>query len=229
MALARYTFLPWLRRGAASSIVGPALAASRAEVNASLALSDGAVTGPPIEKTFKLLGPGDVVGLDADLVVRTEPKGWVTDFEPNYLTFIEFYDEDFPWRFTPAPPDAATHRLTPWISLLVLAEEEFERNLAPGRPLTSVRIKTGDPAGLFPPADQLWAWAHVQVAGEVGGGAAPDLAQLRARLDGQPDSGVSRVPLSAASRSGPGLSRLPRADLRSGPQGRARAADRRRQ
>ena len=30
------------------------------------------------------------------------------DFEPNYLPFVEFYDEDFPWRYTPAPAGAAS-------------------------------------------------------------------------------------------------------------------------
>jgi hypothetical protein len=193
MALARYTFLPWLRRGAAGAITAPATVKSRAEIAVSFAVSDGTRTSAPIAKTFKLLGPGDVVGIDADLIVRTEPRNWVTDFEPNYLPFVDFYDEDFPWRFTPAPPDAATHRLTPWISLLVLAEGEFERNLVPDRPLTSIWIKTNDAASLFPPGDQLWAWAHVQVAGEVGAGSATDLAQLGQRLGSQPDSGVSRV------------------------------------
>ena len=36
------------------------------------------------------------------MVVRTEPLNWITDFEPNYLPFVEFYDEDFAWRYTPA-------------------------------------------------------------------------------------------------------------------------------
>ncbi len=193
MALARYSFLAWLRRGAANAVIAPATAKSRAEIKVSLALSDGAATGAPIEKTFKLQGPGDVVGISQDLVVRTEPRHWVTDFEPNYLPFIEFYDEDFCWRHTPAPADLPSHRLTPWLSLLVLAEGEFERNQAPSRPLTSVIVNSPNLASFFPPEGQLWAWAHVQIAGDVGGDAAPDLAQLRARLDAAPDSGVSRL------------------------------------
>ena len=190
MALARYTYLAWLRRGAANAILAPAAAKSRAEIKVSLALSDGSVTGAPIEKTFKLMGPGDIVGIGPDLVVRTEPRNWVTDFEPNYLPFIEFYDEDFPWRHTPAPADAS-HRLTPWLSLLVLAEGEFDRDSGPGRPLTSVIVKAPDPASFFPPADQLWAWAHVQVTGDVGGTGRPTSASSRR---------ASRVPRTAAFR-----------------------------
>jgi len=193
MALARYTYLAWLRRGAANSIVAPATGRSRAEIKVSLALSDGTVTGASIEKSFKLLGPGDIVGVNADEVVRTEPRHWVTDFEPNYFAFIDFYDEDFPWRHTPAPADSATHRLVPWLSLLVLAKGEYDVNSAPGRPLPSVVVKGTNLASFFPPVDQLWAWAHVQVAGDAGGTRNPDLGALRARIDGLPDGSVSRI------------------------------------
>jgi hypothetical protein len=192
MALARYTFLPWLRRGAANAISAPATAMSRATVTVSVAVSDGATTGAPIEKTFGVTGPGDVIGINPDLIVRTEPRGWVTDFEPNYFAFVEFYDEDFPWRHTPAPADPA-HRLVPWLMLLVLAEDEFDRNLTPGRPLTSVRLKAPDASSYFPSDDQLWAWAHVQIAGDIAGGAVPDPAALQAKLASAPDSGVSRL------------------------------------
>ena len=193
MALARYTYLAWLRRGAANAIVAPATASSRAEIKVSLALSDGAVTGAPIGKAFKLLGPGDIIGINADIVVRTEPRAWVTDFEPNYFPFIEFYDEDFPWRHTPAPADGTAHRLAPWLSLLVLAAGEFEVNSAPGRPLTSVIVTAPNLSSFFPPSGQEWAWAHVQMSGDLGGTRTPDLDALRSRLETAPDSGVSRI------------------------------------
>ena len=62
---------------------------------------------------MELYGPGDVIGLDPRAIMRTEPRDWVTNFEPNYLAALEFYDEDFPWRYTPAAPDPATARLRP--------------------------------------------------------------------------------------------------------------------
>ena len=82
------------------------------------------------------LGPGDVTGIQAQQVIRTEPRAGVTDFEPNYLAAIDFYDEDFPWRYTPPPPDASTHRLAPWI-LLVVLRTRSSRAAAPDRPLSS--------------------------------------------------------------------------------------------
>jgi hypothetical protein len=190
MSLGRYTYLPWLRRGAANAISVPATS-SRAQIDVSLAVNDGAAVGAPIAKSFQLTGPGDIIGLNPDLIVRTEPRAWVTDFEPNYLAFVDFYDEDFVWRHTPAPP--GSHRLTPWITLLVLAEGEFDRDRSPDRPLTSVRIKIPDATSLFPPDDQLWAWAHVQISGDLGQSTTPDNAALQTRLAQSPDSAVSRL------------------------------------
>ena len=63
---------------------------------------------------------------------------------------VDFYDEDFPWRYTPAAPDASRLRLRPWITLVVLAENEFAegKNIA-GRPLPFITIADASvlPAG----------------------------------------------------------------------------------
>ena len=134
-----------------------------------------------------------MIGVDPQNIVRSEPRNWVTDFEPNFLPFVEFYEEDFPWRYSPVGPEAGPHRLLPWLTLLVVEEGEFERNNAPGRPLTSIRIKLPNAAELFPPPDQIWAWAHVQIAELMGDGIAPDPDQLRHTLQAHPDRGLSRV------------------------------------
>src|SRR5215216_4920104 len=121
--LASYTFLPWLRQGIVSKIGQPDTLGAGAGPGerASVAISLQ-VGGDPnfVSDDVQLVGPGDIVGISPRAVVRTEPRHWVTDFEPNYLAFIEFYDEDFPWRYSPAPPDLAKHRLTPWLTLVAL-------------------------------------------------------------------------------------------------------------
>ena len=78
-----------------------------------------------VARDVALYGPGDIVGIDRRAIVRMEPRDWITNFEPNYLPYIEFYDEDFPWRYTPAAPDGAA-RLRPWLTLVVLKEDEFK-------------------------------------------------------------------------------------------------------
>ena len=72
-----------------------------------------------VTRNINLYGPGDIVGIDPSAIVKVEPRDQITNFEPNYLPYIEFYDEDFPWRYTPAAPDTALHRLRPWLALIV--------------------------------------------------------------------------------------------------------------
>src|SRR5919108_2405924 len=162
MAVATYTFLPWLRRGISNQIdsaAGPG--AARAAVTVTLAVqSEEARTDlPPV--TVRLVGPGDVTGIQTRQIIRTEPRAGVTDFEPNYLAAIDFYDEDFPWRYSPVPPDGS-HRLPPWLALIVLKDGEFTRNNTPDRPLPSFTLTTAARrADIFPLIGQEWAWAHV--------------------------------------------------------------------
>src|SRR5437870_1865667 len=104
--VARYQFHAWARKGIANSIAegddlgaGTSTVVERAEVPIGVSLNGAGLT-----KTFSLIGPGDIVGVNHDMIVRTEPRNWVSDFESNYLCFLEFYDEDFVWRYTPAAP-----------------------------------------------------------------------------------------------------------------------------
>ncbi len=121
---------------------------------------------PP--RPVELYGPGDVVGVDSRAIIRNEPRDWITNFETNYIPFVEFYDEDFPWRYTPAAPSADRRRLRPWLALVVLEEGEIASEGAAGlgRPLSFVEVV--DAATKFPPAADLWAWAHVHVNGGLG-------------------------------------------------------------
>src|SRR5437016_1582846 len=167
-----YSFLPWLRSGVANSIPqsdGDAAVEVRASIPLDVTLSvanlDGSTNTQVILRDVNLYAPGDIVGIDSKAVVKVEPRNWITNFEPNYLPYIEFYDEDFPWRYTPAAADSARNRLRPWITLIVLKETEFAdgKNLA-GKPLPFIELAAGiDPAVVFPKPSELWAWAHVHV------------------------------------------------------------------
>ena len=127
-ALSTYSFLPWLRQGIANQIQSGS-STLRAEIPVQLTLKGEGISPTPltaaINKSIQVYGPGDVVGIEPRAIVKVEPRHWITNFEPNYLPYIEFYDEDFPWRYTPAAPDLANHRLTPWIMLVVMTEAEF--------------------------------------------------------------------------------------------------------
>ena len=124
------------------------------------------------------------------MIVRTEPLNWITDFEPNYLAFAEFYDEDFVWRYTPAAP--VGENLRPWIYLLVLKEDEFERTKR-SNPLPSITIKTND----FPPADETWLWAHAHSNADIPNSDLSEyekfLRSLNTILNKDPDQLYSRL------------------------------------
>ncbi len=205
--LNKYTFLPWLRQGIAAEIPvtdnlgsdGPNPALERAEVLVSFK-----VNGQPVSKPVHLLGPGDVVGFNPRAVVKTEPRNWVTDFEANYLPYIEFYEEEFPWRFTPAKAAGGLEQsqLRPWIFLTVLAEDEFDEKQVSG-PLAAFEIKDGlDPNELFPDKRQSWAWAHVHTSQNIIGDKPKTTTDQEARgveqnlaniLSVNPDSASSRL------------------------------------
>jgi hypothetical protein len=192
--VATYSFLPWLRKGIANTIVtadGDTAVKTRASVHVELKLTGDPVSGDdPLTQTFPqeiaLYSPGDIVGIDARGVVRTEPRHLVGNFESNFLPAVDFYDEDFPWRYTPAAPDASRLRLRPWITLVVLGEHEFEDGKSiSGRPLPFITV--ADP-GIFPPADELWAWAHVHFNQSLSAGpeelVTPDMNAVLPRVAG---------------------------------------------
>ena len=172
-----YSFLPWLRSGIATKIVAPAGTDSRANLPVTLHVAgDAVIAGAPpigvdVVRNVQIYGPGDVIGVDGRAVSRIEPRPWITNVEPNYLAHIEFYDEDFPWRYSPAGAQGAGGRLTPWLALIVLAGDkdgangEFTDGAAgAGRPLPFITVLD---AAVLPPPVQLGAFAHVHVNGDL--------------------------------------------------------------
>ena len=115
--VARYQFHSWSRKGISTGIAekddlgtGSSATVERAEITIPVSLN-----GAGHSKNFALIAPGDIIGVNRDMIVRTEPLNRITNFEPNYLAFAEFYDEDFVWRYTPASPNG--EKLRPWIFL----------------------------------------------------------------------------------------------------------------
>ena len=204
--IATYSFLPWLRQGIANTITaadGDNTVKTRATINVKLQLSGQRVGGgapftQTISQDIALYGPGDLQRIILDAIVRLEPRNWITNFESNYFPAIDFYDEDFPWRYTPASPDNTGLRLRPWIALVVLDETEF-KEAQNGNSSFPYIIVTD--TNLFPPADQLWAWAHVHfnqsLSGSPGELVSPDMTAVLPRVESMisknPDVAYSRI------------------------------------
>ena len=203
-----YSFLPYLRTGLANKTQQADQDAAiklRATFHLKLTLEGKAVEGggtltEPVPKDVELYGPGDVVGIDPRAIIKNEPRNWITNFEANYLPYIDFYDEDFPWRYTPSKAAEPAHRLRPWLALVVLEEGEFTdgKNLK-DKPLPFIHVENA--AAKFLPPEQLWAWAHVHVNRDLAAtheevfseNMSVVLPKLDAALKQNPDFGYSRI------------------------------------
>ena len=170
MSLGRNSFVPWVRQGLANAIKAPIPGSLRATALVRLEVSGTggtAAVSEVVEKDVELYGPGDTVGLDSRQIVRVEPRHNATDFEPNYVPSIEFYEEDLPWRYSPAVPDGS--RLLPWLALVALTKEEHEFRTSAGRPLPYIEV--ADPDRSLPDPSEAWAWAHVHADESLTGAA----------------------------------------------------------
>lgn len=186
---ATYRFYSWLRQGLLAGLSGPGApspaTAGRLALPIRLRVNDRA----PIEVNVQLYGPGDITGLDAREIIRTEPHAHMTDFEPNYFPAIEFDRPDFPWLFTPAAADGA-RRLRPWICLIVIPKERATLKTNPQRPLPAITCATED----LPDLDQSWAWAHAQIVAEQRSTPDPSpRATLQQILNDHPERTLSRL------------------------------------
>ena len=198
--IANYSFLPWLRHGLANNIAPGIFEGPRPTMNVDLSLSGQNLDGNGkqsinVSRKVALFGPGDIQGIESRAIVRVDPRHWSTNFEPNYFPAIEFYDEDFLWRYTPEAP--VNGRLKPWIALIVLAEGEFtEAQNVKDKPLGFVNVSALE---AFPDASQLWACAHVHVNRSLIDGAMTStnmdavLPRFQSVLQENPDLAYSRL------------------------------------
>lgn len=207
--IASYSFLPWLRQGIANNITaadGNEAVKLRVSIPIQLKLGGNRTNGSAIaeqilNKTIHLYGPGDIISIDSKAIIKSEPRNWITNFEPNYLPYVDFYYEDFPWRYTPSASINAD-RLRPWITLVVLKENEFENGVGvKDKPLPFFKLKEGiKTADIFPKPAELWAWAHVHVNTDLTGEAAPNAANptaitagIKEIIEKNPDAAYSRI------------------------------------
>lgn len=192
--LARYSFLPWVRQGIANDIDSIGETHASITVDLSITTNEDGVSDS-VSNKIQLVGPGDIIGLSRTEIIRTEPKNWTTDHEPNYFPFVELYNPDMAWRYSPVRNGGA--RMAPWLALVVLKETEFEDDTPVGAPLPGISVTL--PGDKFPDWDQLWSWAHVHVNKDITPDA-PDegdvgkaVDKLEDTLDTNPDDAFCRI------------------------------------
>lgn len=185
---AAYRLFSWMRQGllagithaaATGSAPGPLVLPIRLRINDTR----------PVDVPLQLYGPGDVTGLDAREVIRTEPPPFMTDLEPNYFPLIEFDSPDFPWLFTPTVPDA-DRRLRPWICLVVVCKAGATLSAGANQPLPVLEC----PRRELPNLAESWAWAHAQIVSSSTTVSEPlNHEALKQVLAGSPERTLSRL------------------------------------
>ncbi|MFG3420182.1 hypothetical protein ACIBTZ_31725 [Micromonospora sp. NPDC049460] len=163
-------FLPWVRDGVARVVshtdtLTGALPRPRAEVTLTVAaLGTDTATGDTEQitgtSTALLHGPGDVVGVDPQEIIRSYPAPGAENVEVSLLAAVEFDNPDLPWRYTPARPDD-NGALRPWLVLVVVpvGEDGAELRTQPGQALARLATTVRH----LPVLAESWAWAHAQV------------------------------------------------------------------
>lgn len=187
MSTAQLVFLPWLREGVGAQVRGQydkGVLCNAGSIDVAMKLNDKQVGVEHV----RVLGPGDVVGIDARQVIRTDPTPGSSSFEPTRFVSVELDSPSLPWLFT--PHEAAGHHLTPWLTLAVVERREGVTVLPdPALRATVLRIRRpADPDDELPQLAQAWAWAHVQVAG-----AAATEASILDAVNNAPDRVLSRL------------------------------------
>lgn len=183
-----YRFLPFARRGLSAALpeggADGGVLPQRAELDIKVVVANA---GEAATKA-QLNGPGDVVGIDPQQIVRTYPKAHTTNAEPNFLAALDLDSPELPWLFTPRGVPGSGH-LPPWLVLVVVQDRPGVTIGVPrGAPLPQLAIESGAAVEL-PNLAESWAWAHVQL---VESASAP-AADLGARLAAQPDRNVARL------------------------------------
>lgn len=133
-------FFPWVRKGLANSISeaevfgkvegNDALARMRAALSirsqyrAYADRSDKEGTSYTKVKEIALYGPADVAGIHENSVSLCHPNKGSEGLPVSYFPYIEFWEPDFPWRYTPAKP-SADGRLRPWLALLTFRADQI--------------------------------------------------------------------------------------------------------
>ena len=184
MTQKKVSFLPWLRLGISNKISdsdafltggNSALTSPRidllVDININLLKIDGLTDDQTASKNINLLGSGDIKMLNPKEIKLAKPVSGENEFDYNHLAFIEFNSPDLPWRYTPSKPTVPSNGslavLRPWLSLVVLKSEEFTRIAFNGICSPIQLTDDGEQYGVFIPHEQIYAWGHVQVDGDV--------------------------------------------------------------
>lgn len=171
---------------------------SRAHINVDLKFQVRNVeTGESEDKEYsgqeiELLGPADVKGISSKSICRVSPAE-IGDVRLNaaYKPYMEFYEEDLPWRYTPFAPESPN--FFPWMRLIAVKSDECTMAFQNGVKIARVKLTNDRIAEVFPANDKLANSAHVQIDVPDNENVTFNEKYVNDILNENPDCGISRI------------------------------------
>lgn len=173
-------YFPWVRKGLGGYINEKETLQGTAKGRPSLTIrtnyqvqhnqqteEEDAVTATEmfLEKTVKFVGPGDVTRVNASAVMKVHPNEGSDSFAIQCIPYVEFWEPDFLWRYTPAVH--SDNQLRPWLALVACRKDDIK--LMTDSEGATFFSFIGDDAAwkrTFPDIDDLFRTAHAQGSAE---------------------------------------------------------------
>ena len=138
-------FLPYVRQGLTTLAEHDKVPGKRMIIPLKLTVAasnktNNTIKTETVEKEITLFGPGDLLGINENIISRLAPSPNANNFESSLTPFIEFSEPDFLWRFS-SLQTADKKNWLPWLTLIVLKTEngdedgEFEKIQNPNKEL----------------------------------------------------------------------------------------------
>ena len=138
-------FLAYMRQGITTLAAHDQVSGKRMTIPVKLTITASDKTNNTdrndlVEKVVSLFGPGDVLGINENVISRLAPLPNVNNFQPSLTPFIQFSEPDFLWRFS-SLQTADKKNWISWLSLIILKsqngdeEGEYEMIQQPNKAL----------------------------------------------------------------------------------------------
>lgn len=163
--------VPFLRKGLSQYIKdGQTTQGSRAVIDFTVEVEgtkaknapSGLPSGFSAVKSLSLVGPADVKQVNPGIISHFYPPAVNTQrFNPTTMPFMEFYEADFPWRYTPLP--AVGNQCASWLVLVAVNEEEYTIVTKEGKKHVEFNLSADRYNKVFPSVELHSKLAHVQL------------------------------------------------------------------
>ena len=152
-------------------------------------MEDKVLSGQKIE----LLGPADVKSVNSKAISRVSPdESGDVRLNASYRPYVEFYEEDLPWRYTPFAQYSPSG-FYPWMRLIAVKTEECTIAFKNGAKIARIKLTADRIKEVFATPEELAKSAHAQIDVEDDFQGTLDSDTVDQMLDENPDCGISRV------------------------------------